>query len=83
MGLFNRIRPTFEVPPAEASTVQRLADLQSRTDAALRLIDGFAAGRDPDVRDAVLEVRLALRPAVPVVPGYVDARAENYGENPW
>jgi hypothetical protein len=78
MGLFNRIRPTFVIPPAEASTVQRLADLQSRTDAALRLIDGFAAGRDPDVRDAVLEVRHTLRPAVPVVPGYVDATANKY-----
>jgi hypothetical protein len=82
MGLFNRIRPTFEVPPAEASTVQRLADLQSRTDAALRLIDGFAAGRDPDVRDAVLEIRHTLRPAVPAVPGYVDATANKYWENP-
>lgn len=82
MGLFNRIRPTFEVPPAESSTVQRLAELQSRTDAALRLIDGFAAGRDPDVRDAVLEIRLALRPSVPVVPGYVDATADKYWENP-
>jgi hypothetical protein len=82
MGLFNRIRPTFVIPPAEASTVQRLADLQSRTDAALRLIDGFAAGRDPDVRDAVLEVRLALRPAVPVVPGYVDAPRRQLLEEP-
>lgn len=82
MGLFNRIRPAFVIPPAEATTVQRLAELQSRTDAALRLIDGFAAGPDPDVRDAVLEIRHALRPAVPVVPGYVDARADKYWENP-
>jgi hypothetical protein len=84
-GLFRRrerLSPDFIAVPAEASTVQRLADLQSRTDAALRLIDGFAAGRDPDVRDAVLEVRHTLRPAVPVVPGYVDATANKYWENP-
>jgi hypothetical protein len=82
MGLFNRrISPDFIAVPAEPSVVQRLAELHSRIDAALRLCDGFAAGRDPDVRDAVLEVRIALMPpgAVPVVPGLI----ENYGENPW
>jgi hypothetical protein len=84
MGLFNRkISPDFIAVPAEASVAQRLAELQSRIDAAQRLIDAFAAGRDPDVRDAVLEVRIALMPplAVPVVPGL--SSIENYGENPW
>jgi hypothetical protein len=35
------------------------------------------------VRDAVLEVRIALMPpgAVPVVPGL--SSIENYGEKPW
>lgn len=75
-----RISPDFIAVPAEASVTQQLAELHSRTDAALRLIDGLAAGPDPDVRDAVLEVRLVLRPAV--VPGYTDARANNYWENP-
>jgi hypothetical protein len=81
MGLFTRkLTPDFIAIPAEASVVQQLAELHSRIDAALRLCDGFAAGRDPDVRDAVLEVRVALKPppAVPVVPGPVD----EYWENP-
>jgi hypothetical protein len=77
-----RISPDFIAVPAESSVTRQLADLQSRTDAALRLIDGFAAGRDPDVRDAVLEIRHTLRPAVPVAPGYVDATANKYWENP-
>jgi hypothetical protein len=84
MGLFNRkISPDFIAVPTEPSVVQRLAELHSRIDAALRLCDTFAAGRDPDVRDAVLEVRIALMPpgAVPVVPGL--SSIENYGEKPW
>jgi hypothetical protein len=76
------IQPEFLTATAELSVHQRLAEMQSRTDAALRLIDAFAAGPDPDVRDAVLEIRLALRPAVPVVPGYADRAAANYWENP-
>jgi hypothetical protein len=67
MGLFSRkISPDFIAVPAEASVAQRLAELQSRIDAALRLCDAFAAGRDPDVRDAVLEVRIALMPPLAV-----------------
>ncbi len=56
--------PEFVVPPAEASVAQHLADLRSRVDAALRVIDRHAAGDDPDVRDAVLDVRHELRRAV-------------------
>jgi len=77
-----RISPDFFTVPAEPSIIQRLADLQSCTDAALRLIDAFAAGPDPDVRDAVLEIRLALRPAVPVLPDRVDSIIDNRRENP-
>jgi hypothetical protein len=77
-----RLSPDFIAVPAEGGTVQRLADLQSRTDAAVRLIDGFAAGPDPDVRDAALEIRLALRPADPAASGRVDSIIDNYWENP-
>jgi hypothetical protein len=85
MNLFRRgerLSPDFLDVPAESSVTQQLAELHSRTDAALRLIDALAAGRDPDVRDAVLEIRLALRPAAPVVQGRVDSIIDNYRENP-
>ena len=77
-----RIVPEFTVPPAEATAIQRLAELQSRQDAALRLIDGLCGSVSSEVQDALLEVRLVLRPAVPVVPGRVERSAENYWENP-
>lgn len=76
-----KLSPDFIAVPVEPSATQRIAELQSRIDAALRLCDGFAAQRDPDVRDAALEIRHALRPAVPVVPG--SDRFDNYAENPW
>lgn len=66
-ALFRRdkpITPEFTVPTAENSTVQRLAELQSRHDAALRLIDGLCPTAAADVRDALLEVRLVLHPVV-------------------
>jgi hypothetical protein len=87
MGLFNRIRPTFEVPPTEPTSVQ----------AAVAGIDiqlAEIAGIPRDVRgdgldwraDVLLDKRNTIRKArpaeVPVVPGYVDARAENYWRNP-
>jgi hypothetical protein len=78
-----RLSPDFIAVPAESSVTQQLAELHSRTDAALRLIDALAAGPDPDVCDAVLEIRLVLRPAAPVVQGYVDTHADEYGKNPW
>lgn len=79
---FRKISPDFIAVPVESSVAQQLAELRSRHDAALRLIDSFAAGRDPDVRDAVLEVRIALMPppAVPVVAG--PDRFDEYWENP-
>lgn len=57
-------RVDYVVPPAEASVTQRLAELQSRHDAALRLIDGLCPTAVTDVRDALLEVRLVLHPVV-------------------
>ena len=62
-----RIPLEFTVPPAEASVTQRLAELQSRHDAALRLIDGLCGSVPSEVQDALLEVRLVLRPAAPVM----------------
>ena len=62
-------RVDYVIPPAEASVTQRLAELQSRQDAALRLIDGLCGSVPSEVQDALLEVRLVLRPAVPVAAG--------------
>lgn len=85
-ALFRRdkpIRPAFPIPVVEASMSQRLAELQSRQDAALRLIDGLCRTGSGSVQDALLEVRLVLRPAVPVVPGRAEASITNYEKNPW
>jgi len=70
MGSLFRWRPAqpeFVVPPFEASTTQRLAELQSRQDAALRLIDGLCRTASGETRDALQDVRLVLRPVAPVV----------------
>lgn len=67
MPLRRKPEVVYATPPAEPSALQKLADAQSRIDAAIRLCDEHAT--DPRIRDAVLDIRLALRPAVPVVPG--------------
>lgn len=51
-------------------TTQRLAELRSRQNAALRLVDQKIAEASTVAEcDALLEVRLMLRPSVPVIPG--------------
>lgn len=62
------ITPPAELPPP--CDAQRLAELRSRQDAAVRILDDLLVAPPSDVRDALLDVRHALRPtSVPVIPG--------------
>ncbi len=83
-------RPSLEfiAPPVEqvTSDAQQLAELRSRHDAALRLIDELTAASPYGGADQLLDIRLVLAPpAEPVVvpgPSRFARTTANYWENP-
>lgn len=76
----------YQVPPAEASVVSRREALAG-VDIRLSELAGIPPWQRTegqwDELDRLLDRRMRLRPAVPVVPGRVESIVANYQENPW
>lgn len=74
------------VPAVEPSASERVDDEARIERLNAEIWEAFRDG-DKARADRLIDMRLAIRPAqeseVPVVPGRVEASAENYQENPW